>query len=102
VGDDLWNPAVTILGIVDPHDRLRSVGRRMTDPIEPLVQQVAERVIELVANALDINALAARVDLNILIARVNLGAVLKKVDVNALLAHLDMNRLLEGRRECLA
>src|SRR4029077_15269843 len=54
-----------------------SAHRRITDPVEAMAQRVAERVVDLVLNAVDLNALIKRVDLN---------AVLAQVDVNALLA----------------
>src|ERR1700745_2309804 len=69
-----------ILAKVNPRDRLREVGRRVTDPAEVLAQEAVERVVELVVNALDINELAARVDLNALLSRIDLNAILKKVD----------------------
>jgi len=31
---------------MDPRDRLRSMGKQMTDPVEPLAQRVAERAID--------------------------------------------------------
>lgn len=66
----------------------------MTDPAEALAQEAAERVIDLVVNALDVNELAARVDLNALLSRVDLDVLLKKVDVDALLDQVDLNALL--------
>jgi hypothetical protein len=36
----------------------------MTDPVELIAQRVTERVVDLLVNALDINAIVARVDLN--------------------------------------
>jgi hypothetical protein len=83
-----------ILAAVNPRDRLRSVGRRVTDPAEALAQQVTERVIDLLVNALDINELAARIDLNALLGRVDFDAVLKKVDLDAVLDRVDVNALL--------
>lgn len=80
---------------MNPRDRLRSVGRRLTDPAEALAQQVAERIVDLVVNALDVNQLVARVDLNALMSRVDLDVVLKKVDLNALLDQVDLNALLD-------
>jgi hypothetical protein len=89
---------------MDPRDRLRSVGKRITDPVEPIAQRIAERAIDLVVNALDINALVARinlnavldhVDVNKVLAKVDLNEVLAKVDVNALLDRVDMNALLD-------
>jgi hypothetical protein len=79
---------------VNPRDRLRAAGRRVTDPAEALAQEAAERVIDLVVNALDVNELAARVDLNALLSRVDVDALLEKVDVDALLDQVDLNALL--------
>jgi hypothetical protein len=79
---------------VNPRDRLRSVGRRVTDPAEALAEQVTERVVDLVVNALDINEIAARIDLNALLGRVDVDAVLKKVDLDAVLDRVDLNALL--------
>jgi hypothetical protein len=79
---------------VNPSDRLRAVGRRVTDPAEAFAQEVTERAVDLVLNALDVNELAARIDLNILISRVDVDAILKKVDVDALLDRVDLNALL--------
>lgn len=70
---------------------------------ERLAQPVAERVVALVVDALDldgvfarvdINALLDRVDLDELLDRVDLDPVLDRVDVNALLARIDVNGLL--------
>ncbi len=79
---------------MDPLGRLRSAGRRVTDPMEALAQQVAERVVGLVATALDVNALVARVDMNQLLSRVDLNALLARIDLNALLARVDMDEVL--------
>jgi hypothetical protein len=49
---------------VDPLDRLRSAGKRMTDPAESLAQRIAERVVDLLVRALDVNAVVQRVDPN--------------------------------------
>jgi hypothetical protein len=84
-----------ILASVNPRDRLRSVGRRMSDPAEALAQQVTERVVDIVLSALDINEIAALVDLNALLGRVDIDAVMKKVDLNALLGRVDLNVLLD-------
>ena len=79
---------------MNSRDRLRAVGKRVTDPAEALAQDVTERVVDLLLNALDVNEIAARIDLNALISRVDLDAILKKVDVDALLDEVDLNALL--------
>ena len=79
---------------MDPLGRLRSAGRRVTDPMEALAQQVADRVVGLVTTALDVNALVDRVDMNALLARLDVNALLARVDLNALLARVDLDEVL--------
>ena len=96
MADDFRLPGVAILNLVDPLDRLRSAGRRMSDPLEALAQRVAERVVDLVVHALDVNALVQRIDLNALLDQVDLDDyVLRKIDVNALLARVNVAAVLE-------
>lgn len=83
-----------ILGVVDPRDRLRSAGKRLTDPAEALAQRVAERVVDLVVEALDVNALVLRLDLNAVLRRVDMKALLDQVDVNDLISRVDLDALL--------
>jgi hypothetical protein len=85
---------VAILNHVDPIDRLRSAGRRMTDPFEALAQSVAERVLDLIVHALDVDALLRKVDVNALVGRVDVNALLDRVDVAGLLGRADVNALL--------
>ncbi len=81
--------------LVDPLDRLRSAGKRVTDPLEAFAQRVAERVIDLVVHALDINALMQQVDLNALLDQVDMNNMLKNIDMNALLQQVDIGALLQ-------
>ena len=68
-----------------PINPLRSAAKRMTDQVELAAQGIAERVIDLVVEALDVNALLLRIDVN---------AVVDQVDVNELMDHVDVNELL--------
>jgi hypothetical protein len=80
---------------MEPLEALRSAGKRVTDPLESLAQRVAERVIELVINALDINALLEQVDLNALLARVDVDQLLERVDLTALIDRVDITAVLD-------
>jgi hypothetical protein len=82
---------VPILGAVDPLDRLRCAGKRVTDPLESLAQSVAQHVVDLVVHAVDLNALLRQVDLDALLARVDVNEVLARVDVSALVDRVDIN-----------
>jgi hypothetical protein len=78
----------------EPFDRLRSAGKRMTDPLEALALRVAEQVIDIVVDVLDVNEILRQVDVNALLDRVALDPILDRVDVNALLARVDVEALL--------
>jgi hypothetical protein len=80
---------------MEPLERLRSAGKRVTDPLEQSAQRVAERVIDLVIHALDLNELVAQLDLNAVLDRVDVEALLRRVDLNALLEQVDLNALIQ-------
>jgi hypothetical protein len=63
---------------------------RVLDVSERLAQGIAERVVALVVDALDVDALLARIDVEALIARVDIEAVLARIDVEALVARIDL------------
>lgn len=81
---------------VDPGNWVRrSAGRRFTGQMESIAQAVAERVIDLVVETLDMDALIARIDLNAVLARIELNSLLDRVDLNEVLNHVDLNQVLE-------
>jgi hypothetical protein len=89
---------------VDPFGRRRAVEVRLVPRGEALAQTVAERAVELVVSALDVNALLDEVDLNALLDqvdiervlnRVDLDRVLGQVDLNSIVAHIDVDALVE-------
>jgi uncharacterized RDD family membrane protein YckC len=80
---------------VDPMDGLRSMGKRITDPVEQLAERTAERVIDLVVRTLDVNALVQRVDLNAIIERVDVNKVVDRVDVDKILDQVDVNKVVD-------
>ena len=80
---------------MDPGERLgQSASRRFAGQIESIAQGVAQRVIDLVVESLDVNALLARIDLNALLARVDLNQVLGQVDLNQVLGQVDLDGLM--------
>jgi hypothetical protein len=68
--------------------------RRLAEPVESLAQSVARHVIELVVEALDLNALLDQVDLNRVLDQVDVNRLLDKVDVDKLVARVDVRALL--------
>jgi hypothetical protein len=73
----------------------RSTVRRLADQMESIAQAVAQRVIDLVVEALDMNALIARIDLNIVLARVNLNEVVDLIDLNVVVDRIDLTVVVD-------
>jgi hypothetical protein len=80
---------------MEPLERLRTAGKRVTDPLESLAQRVAEHVIALVIDSLDVNQLLAQVDLNALLDQVDVARLLDRVDLTALIDRVDVNALIQ-------
>ena len=77
-----------------PLERLREAGKRVTDPLEATAQRIAERAIDLVIHAVDINEFVAQIDLNAALDRIDITRLLERVDLNALLKNVDLNALM--------
>ena len=82
---------------VDPMAPLRSVGDRLAPPADALAQRVADRVVELVVAALDVNALLDRVDVDALLDRVDVDRLLNRVDVARLADRVDIDSILGAK-----
>jgi hypothetical protein len=87
--------AGTYGGAVDPLDGLRFARTRLNGSLETLAHDIAERLIDLLLHAVDLNAVLREIDVNALIDRVDVNGVLDRVDVNRLLDHVDVDRLLD-------
>src|SRR5580692_8141751 len=92
--EDSRRPGAAILNHVDPIDRLRSASRRMTDPFETLAEHVAERVLDLIVHALDVNALLRKVDVNALLSRVDVNDLMRRVDMDTLVEQTDLGAVI--------
>jgi len=78
-----------------------SPGRRRWAEVRPVprseawAKAAAERAVELVVSALDVNTLLDYVDLNALLDQVDLNALLDRIDLNALLDRIDLNDVVK-------
>ena len=84
----------SILDDVDPLARLRTVRGRLAPQMEATAQVIAERVITLVVDAVDLNAILARIDLNAVLRRVDIEEPIDRIKINEVLARIDLNALL--------
>ena len=67
------------------------VGARM----EQLAQALAERIVPLVIEAIDIDALIDRVDIDKVVSRVDVDKVISKVDVDAIIDRVDVEKVID-------
>ena len=63
--------------------------------MEQLAQSVAERVVNIVMDAIDIDALLQRIDVDALVARVDVDSVVSRVDVDKLIDRVDVEKIIE-------
>jgi hypothetical protein len=63
--------------------------------VEQLAQALAERIVPLVLDAIDLNAILDRVDVNKLIDRVDVDKVISRVDIEKVVERVDINKLVE-------
>ena len=68
---------------------------RLIPRSEQLAQAAADRVVELVVSALDVNALLAQVDLNDVLDRIDLDRLLERMDLNEIVKRIDVDALIE-------
>ncbi len=63
--------------------------------MEQLAQAVAERVVTIVMDAIDIDALLERIDVDALVSRVDVDGVVSRVDVDKLIDRVDVEKIIE-------
>ena len=62
--------------------------------MEQLVESIAERVVNLVLDAIDINAIVGKVDVDGLIDRVDVQKIIDRVDVDEIVSRVDVNEIV--------
>jgi hypothetical protein len=60
-----------------------------------LAQAVAERVVSIVMDAVDIDALLERIDVDALVSWVDVDAVVSRVDVEKIIERVDVEKIIE-------
>ena len=80
---------------MDPFERRRLAQARPVPRSEAWAQAVAERAIELVVSALDVNALLDQVDLDAVLDQVDIEQVLDRIDLDRLLEKMDLNDIVK-------
>jgi hypothetical protein len=63
--------------------------------MEQLAQALAERIVPLVIDAIDINAIIDRVDVDRVISKVDVDAIIDRVDVEKIIDRVDVEKIID-------
>ena len=63
--------------------------------VEQLAQALADRIVPLVIDAIDIDAVLDRVDVNKIIERVDVNEVVSRVDIEKVVERVDIEKVIE-------
>jgi hypothetical protein len=63
--------------------------------VEQLAQALAERLVPLIVDAIDIDALLDRVDIEKLIERVDVEKIIDRVDIDKVVSKVDVQKIIE-------
>jgi len=67
----------------------------ISERIESMAQAIAERVVNLVMDAIDIDALLDGIDVDRIISRVDVDKIIDRVDVEKIIERVDVNAVVE-------
>ncbi len=63
--------------------------------VEQLAQALAERIVPLVLDAIDINAIVDKVDVEKIIDRVDIDKIVSRVDIDKIIDRVDIEKIIE-------
>jgi hypothetical protein len=63
--------------------------------VEQLAQALAERIVPLIIDAIDINAIVGKVDIENVIDRVDIDKIVSRVDINAIVDRVDIEAVID-------
>src|SRR6202034_4301263 len=63
--------------------------------VEQLAQSLAEHIVPLIVDAIDIDSIIDKVDVEKIIERVDVQQIIERVDINAIVNQIDIDSLVE-------
>lgn len=63
--------------------------------VEQLAQAVAERVVTMVMDAIDIDALLERIDVDAVVGRIDVDGLIDRVDVEKIIERVDVKKIVD-------
>ena len=70
-------------------------GNPLGSRVEQLAQALAERIVPLIVDAIDIDALLDKVDVNKIVSKVDVDKIVSQVDVEKVIERVDVEKIIE-------
>jgi hypothetical protein len=67
----------------------------ITNRVEHLAQAIAERVVNLVLDSIDLNAVVDKIDVQRIIDKVDINEIIDRVDMEAMIDKVDVGKVIE-------
>jgi hypothetical protein len=63
--------------------------------VEQLAQSLAERIVPLIVDAIDIDAILEKVDIDKIVSRVDIEKIVERVDIDRIVGEMDIEKIVE-------
>ena len=63
--------------------------------VEHLAQSLAERIVPLIVEAIDVNSIIDQVDVDRIVSRVDIDAIVSRVDIDKIIERVDIQQVIE-------
>jgi hypothetical protein len=63
--------------------------------VEQLAQSLAERIVPLIVDAIDIDSIIDQVDVDRIVSRVDIDAIVSRVDIDAIIDRVDIEKVID-------
>src|SRR5580698_8445369 len=63
--------------------------------VEQLAQSLAERIVPLIVDAIDIDSIIDQVDVDRIVSRVDIDAIVSRVDIDKIIDRVDVQKIIE-------
>ncbi len=73
----------------------RPVSNPIGTRVEQLAQSLAERIVPMIVDAIDIDAILEKVDIDAIVQRVDVDQIVDRVDIEKIVERVDIQKIIE-------
>jgi hypothetical protein len=73
----------------------RPVSNPIGSRVEQLAQSLAERIVPMIVDAIDIDAILEKVDIDAIVQRVDVDRIVDRVDIEKIVDRVDIQKIIE-------